>query len=190
MSDEKVGRINFCNAGVPIPEPTPGEIPLSVVSAAMLAGRGNGQLLQCVDDYHTNIRLGQIAKIDAAVTALSGWFEELISQLRAAKEELEPGLADYMQSRHAADPTCKLIKLPGGELEIKKNPDSVKVTVADLKPFADSIYVQTKIAYQADKNAIKKALAAGESVPFAEIEPGKEVFRYRLTAAPEGGDHE
>lgn len=163
------------------------EIPLKVVSAVMLAARGNGQLVQCADDYQTNVRLTQIGKIDAAVKTLSGWYQEQLNKLNAAKKELEPGLEDYMRSRRAADPECWLIKLPGGELDFTKGKDSVEITAekAELPKFAPSIYIKVETTYTPDKTAIMKALKAGEIIPFARIKTGDDKFHYRVTPTPE-----
>lgn len=167
------------------------EIPLDVVSAVMLAARLNRrESLTVADDYHANLALEEIAEIQEAREIIDEWTAANLDKLNQAETVLETKLEMYLHG----DPTHTVRRLPAGELSIKKSPDSVKITVYSLQPYAQSPlwmqYISTRVNYIADKRALMKILAAGETCPFAVIEPGQDIFHYRLTDVPEVSNEE
>jgi hypothetical protein len=188
--ENKVGSITQLTTHYTPHAPDVGEIPEEVISAIMLAFREQKIDEPVINDYRANQRLEEIAAVEKAYDVVNEWSGEILHALDAVRVRKELALERYIQD----DPTHEMRKLPAGEIEIKKSPDSVNITVDNHK--LSMFYmsptwtncIKPQIKYLANKRALLKRIKGGEVCPFAEIKGGEYLFHYRLTAKLEGED--
>ncbi len=163
-----------------------------------------GQMLEALRDLDNDMLpemfdpaaiIGDIReKVDAIKWRLDKWKheaemidEDYIQPLRAKRESIlqkHRKLVDYVNSEMVR---LEVEKIPGNmfRVQLQASPKSLIVKEpADAKMFLNySEYVLQKTTYDWNKEALREALDAGESLTFAELKEGKYIRFW-----PQGGE--
>lgn len=141
------------------------------------------------EDTQASAHLAGIISIERTVQEMKRRFDQEVAVQNALKELLRSRLERYLRRLNEADGTT-IKTYAAGAIQLSQDPDSVDVARGEdgkpvnLAAFAPSVYLRLK--YELDKRAAKKALVAGEEIPFAVIVPGQVTFKYRANdEAPE-----